>query len=127
MLNQGVTSTVDIGDGEETSRAHRNAVAHGTPDPVDRLEPAIETLSPAVVAQGSPTTTLTLTGFNFVRRSRVYVDGLAVPYRRISATELGLDIEENFLKRAGRFDVVVRNPAPLDDAPGATARPTSRI
>jgi imidazolonepropionase-like amidohydrolase len=29
MLNEGVTSTVDIGDGEEISRVHRDAVNHG--------------------------------------------------------------------------------------------------
>ena len=29
MLNQGVTSTVDIGDGEEVSIAQRDAVNHG--------------------------------------------------------------------------------------------------
>ncbi|HXJ02495.1 MAG TPA: amidohydrolase family protein [Micropepsaceae bacterium] len=83
------------------------------PDPVDSPQPAIETITPVMIAEGSPTTTLTLKGFNFVRRSRVYFDGESVPYKRVSATELQVTLDENLLKRAGRFDIVVKNPEPL--------------
>jgi hypothetical protein len=68
-----------------------------------------------MISEGSPTTVVTLKGFNFVRRSRVYFDGQPVPYRRVSATELQLTLDENLLKRAGRFDIVVTNPEPLNN------------
>jgi imidazolonepropionase-like amidohydrolase len=85
------------------------------PDPSESPQPAIETILPVMIAEGSPTTALTLKGFNFVRRSRVYFDGQAVPYKRISATELQVTLDDNLLKRAGRFDIVVKNPEPLDN------------
>jgi len=86
------------------------------PDPVESPQPAIETILPAMIAEGSATTTLTLKGFNFVRRSRVLFDGQAVPYKRISPTELQVTLDDNLLKRAGRFDIVVKNPEPLANA-----------
>ena len=66
-----------------------------------------------MVTQGAPSTTLTITGFNFVARSRVLVDGVSVSWRRVSPTELAVTLDENMLRRAGRFDVVVVNPEPL--------------
>ena len=66
-----------------------------------------------MVTQGAPATTLTITGFNFVARSRVLIDGVSVPWRRVSAAELAITLDENMLRRAGRFDVVVVNPEPL--------------
>ena len=86
----------------------------GLPNPQDSPQPGIETISPVLVTQGSPTTTVTLQGFNFVRRSRVYFDGQSVPYRAVSPTELRVTLDENLLRKAGRFDVVVENPLPLN-------------
>ena len=83
------------------------------PDPVEAPQPGIETISPLMVTAGSPTTTLTLKGFNFVRRSRVYFDGGSVPYRLVTPTELQVTLDENHLRRAGRFDIVVMNPEPI--------------
>lgn len=83
------------------------------PDPAASPQPAIETVSPVMVTAGSPTLQLAITGFNFVRRTRVYFDGISVPYRRVSATELQVTLDENLLRRAGRFDIVVKNPGPV--------------
>jgi hypothetical protein len=85
------------------------------PNPTESPEPAIESILPVMVAQGSPETNLTLKGFNFVRKSRVFVDGESVPYRMISPTELQVMLDENFLKKAGRFDLQVINPEPLEN------------
>jgi hypothetical protein len=98
-----------------TYRAPRESTGPA-PDPVDSPQPAIETLSPAILTRGAEAATLKLTGFNFVRRSRVLVDGVAMPYRRVGPTALEVSLDANFLSRAGRFDVVVVNPAPLDDS-----------
>jgi imidazolonepropionase-like amidohydrolase len=83
------------------------------PDPMESPQPAIESITPVMVAQGSSTVTLTVKGFNFVRRSRVYFDGESIPYKRVSATELQVTLDSNLLARAGRFDVVVKNPEPV--------------
>lgn len=82
------------------------------PDPFESPPPAIQTINPVVVTQGAPTTTLQLKGFNFVARSRVLFDGVSVPYRVVGPTELAVTLDENLLRRAGRFDIVVVNPDP---------------
>jgi imidazolonepropionase-like amidohydrolase len=86
----------------------------GVPNPTASPQPAIETIAPTRVTQGMPTT-LTLKGFGFVARTRVMVDGISVPYRRISPTELAVTLDPNLLARAGRYDIVVQNPSPVAD------------
>src|ERR1700687_3502915 len=44
----------------------------GIPNPVLSPQPAIETIDPVLVTEGSPTLTVALKGFNFVRKSTVY-------------------------------------------------------
>jgi len=88
------------------------ANAANFPDPAESPPPAIQTMVPVMVTQGDPTTTVRLTGFNFVARSRVLFDGRSVPWRRVSATEMDVTLDENLLHSAGRFDIVVVNPDP---------------
>ena len=85
----------------------------GIPDPPSSPQPAIETLNPIIVTQGD-SVTVTLTGFNFVRRSVVYFKGRAVPFRAVSSTELQVTLDAEALREAGRFDLVVKNPEPLE-------------
>jgi hypothetical protein len=59
-------------------------------------------------------TTVTLTGFNFVRKSAVYFKGKPALFRAVSATELQVTLDAEALREAGRFDLVVKNPQPLD-------------
>lgn len=84
------------------------------PNPVEAPQPAIETIMPVMVTQGSPTMTVTITGFHFVRRSRVYFNGTSVPYRAISPTQLEVTIDASLLHEAGWPDLVVKNPLPLN-------------
>ena len=83
------------------------------PDPVYSPQPAIETMNPIIVTQGD-SAMVTLTGFNFVRRSAVYFKGRPVPFRAVSPTELQVTLDAEALREAGRFDLVVKNPEPLD-------------
>ena len=109
-----------IGGGPQQGQAQaRPAGPVVLPDPVEAPNPAIETITPAMVTEGSPTATITLKGFNFVRRSQVHFKGISVPFRVVSATELQVTIDANLLKEAGWFDLVVKNPWPI--APGAQA------
>jgi hypothetical protein len=87
-------------------------------DPTTIPPPGIETISPYVVTEGDPTLTLTIKGFNFFRRSQVYLDGVPVPSERVSATELRVIIDESLLRKAGRFGLVVKNTGPLRDNEG---------
>jgi hypothetical protein len=82
-------------------------------DPVESPQPAIESITPTVITEGSATSIITLKGFNFVRRTRVFFEGKAVPFRRVTPTELQLTLDETFLRSPGKFDIVVKNPAPL--------------
>ena len=89
------------------------AAGRPLPNPAESPQPAIEAISPIVVTEGSPTTTVTLKGFNFVRRSQVLFKGTPVPYKAVSGSELQVTIDSSLLHEAGWHDVVVRNPWPL--------------
>lgn len=89
------------------------------PDPVDSPEPAIATISPLEVTAGSPTTTVTLTGFNFVRRSQVLFKGIPVPYKAVSGSELAVTIDASLLQEPGLQEIVVKNPWPIHPEIGA--------
>ena len=84
------------------------------PNPVEAPQPAIETITPVMVTQGGPTISITLTGFNFVRKSRVYFNGTSVPYEAKSPTQLEVTIDSSLLHEAGWADIVVVNPEPLN-------------
>jgi len=58
------------GGGEGEAQSSRSF--HALPNPAVAPQPAIETVNPIMVTEGSSATTLTLKGFNFVRRSVVY-------------------------------------------------------
>jgi hypothetical protein len=77
--------------------------------------PGIEAISLHTVLRRGPDTPLTLTGFNFVRGSRVTFDGIPVPTEVRSRTEIRITIPENLLGRAGLMPLAVRNPQPLAD------------
>ena len=53
-------------------------------------------------------------GINFVRRSTVEFRGRRVPTQVVSSTELKFTLDAESMKQAGRFDLVVINPAPTD-------------
>jgi hypothetical protein len=76
--------------------------------------PGIESIGPHTIIQGSPTQTLDIKGFNFVKRSVVYVDDQPVPTQVVSRTEIKATIDTQILANAGNRAVVVKNPGPLD-------------
>jgi hypothetical protein len=102
--------------------------ARDGPDAVRVSAPGIETISPYLVTEGDPTLTLTVKGFNFFRRSRVFFDHIPVPFRRVSLTELQVTIDESLLRSAGRFEIIVKNPPPLDEPLwGDTSNPANLL
>ncbi len=105
-LNKAMSATAQ-GEGEG------GAETKGVPDPPASPQPAIETISPTLVTEGSPTTTLTIKGINFVRRMQVYFNGRSVPFKAVSSGELQVTLDESLLRTPGKFDLVVKNPAPV--------------
>ncbi len=83
------------------------------PDPASSPQPAIQTLDPFIVTQGITPATVTLKGINFVRRSTVQFKGKPVPTQVVSPTEIRFTLDAESLRTAGRFDLVVMNPAPV--------------
>jgi len=89
------------------------ARAGGIPNPPVSPQPGIETISPTLVTEGDPTTTLVIKGFNFVRRMQVFFDGRSVPYRHVSPTELDVTLDASVLRTPGKFDIVIKNQGPV--------------
>ena len=85
------------------------------PDLGSSPTPGIENIFPHTVLRKSPGFTLQITGFNFVKRSQVYVDDIPVPTEVVSRTEIRAQIDENILGMAGNKKITVRNPLPLID------------
>ena len=96
------------------AQAQDGASAASVPDPTRSPQPAIHTIEPFVIAQGETPVTVTLKGINFVRRSTVEFRGRRVPTQVVSSTELKFTLDAESMKQAGRFDLVVINPAPAD-------------
>lgn len=86
----------------------------GIPNPVVSPQPAIETISPTLVTEGDPTTTLTIKGFGFVRRMQVYFDGRSVPYKIVSPDEVDVTLDAMLLRTPGKYDIQIKNPPPID-------------
>jgi hypothetical protein len=84
------------------------------PDPARSPQPAIHTIDPFIVTQGPTSATVTLQGLNFVRRSIVRFNGKVVPTEVMNQTLLTFTLDAEMQKTAGRFDLVVINPAPVD-------------
>jgi imidazolonepropionase-like amidohydrolase len=106
-------ATVGGGRGGAGGFGGGNANPAAVQNPGQSPTPGVEALMPYEIMQGSGATTVTLRGFNFVRRSVVYVGDTAVPTKVVSRTEIQATLDPNLLAKAGRFAVTVRNPAPL--------------
>jgi hypothetical protein len=92
--------------------------AANLPDPFESPQPGIETIEPVMVTEGSPTVTLTLKGFNFVRRSQVLFRGQPVPYKVVNSRELQVVLDAEVLREPGWHELVVKNPWPLNRVSG---------
>jgi hypothetical protein len=75
--------------------------------------PAIEAIAPYLFKAGGPAAEITLHGFNFVRGSRVYVDGRLVPTNVVSRTEIKATLPAAVLAKPGRPVIRVKNPPPV--------------
>ena len=75
--------------------------------------PAIENVSLHTIIRRSPSTPMTVTGFNYVRGSQAYFDNNPIPTQVVSRTEIRVTIPENLLGRAGNVPLTIKNPMPI--------------
>jgi hypothetical protein len=88
----------------------------GVPNHYAHPTPGLESIFPRTLIRGTETTTVKLTGFNFVQQSVVHVDGDAVPTRVINREEIEFEMDENILAQAGMKEIHVKNPQPSLEA-----------
>lgn len=74
--------------------------------------PSITSLTPGSVTVGSPNTTVTLYGTNFLPSSTVTSNGVNVSTGYISGGQLTIVVPANQLLNAGNVAIVVTNPSP---------------
>jgi hypothetical protein len=75
--------------------------------------PGLEGFAPHTALRGSGDTVVKLTGYNFYRTSKVFVDGREVPTKVNSRTEIEATIPAAMFANAGKLDIVVKNPQPI--------------
>lgn len=79
----------------------------------DFTDPA---MSQVAVREGSPSLRLKVTGFNFFDRTQAFFNGHPVPFELKSLTEVDVLIDDTYLRRPGRYSVVLKNPPPPANA-----------
>ncbi len=79
---------------------------------VNNRAPAISSLSPASATAGAAAQTLTINGSNFVSDSTVTYNDVAHTATLVSATKLTISLSASDQAAAGKYAVVVTNPAP---------------
>ncbi len=88
---------------------------------IDNPVPTVAQLSPAVLPAGSPSTSVIVTGTNFVAGSTASLGGAPLPTTVQSATQLTAALSAANLANPGSAPLVVTNPAPGGGASAAVA------
>ena len=99
--------------GAGPANGRRGGGLGAVPDPQLSPSPGIENIFPHTIIQGTPDTTFTLTGINFVKRSMVYVDDQPMQTMVSGPTQLTFVVDANTLNKAGKLRIRVKNPEPL--------------
>jgi len=79
---------------------------------VDNLVPTIAGTSPVVLAVGSPDTSISVSGSNFVSTSKVTLGGGALNTTYVSSTQLNATIPASDLSQVSSLQIGVDNPSP---------------
>lgn len=84
-----------------------------TPTPASTpIPPTISSVSPSVIASGSPDTAITVTGSAFVPTSNVLVNGTTIGTSFVSASQLSASIPSSLLAKAATLQISVVNASP---------------
>jgi trimeric autotransporter adhesin len=86
--------------------------SQSVPYSVIALDPSLASISPTAVVAGSPTTTLTINGSNFMQGASVLFDNAKAPTTFVNSQELQVQIPKSRLSKPKISQVAVQNPAP---------------
>lgn len=86
--------------------------SQSVPYSVIALDPSLSSLAPTAVVAGSPATTLTVSGSNFMEGASVLFDNQKAPTTFVNSGELQVQILKSQLTRPNIVQVAVQNPAP---------------
>ena len=90
---------------------------------VNNPAPLIASVSPTILAVGSPATTITVNGSNFVATSQVLVNGGSTSTTFVSSAQLNVAIPASVLASGNSVSVAVANAAPGGGNSSAVALP----
>ena len=76
------------------------------------LDPSLSSLTPVAVVAGSPATTLTINGYNFMYGASVLFNNEKAPTTFVNSSELQVQIPKSRLTKPTIAQVAVQNPAP---------------
>jgi hypothetical protein len=88
---------------------------------VDNPIPVVSSVSPNVIATGSPSTAITVTGSNFVASSQILLNGNSTSTTFVSSTELTAEVPAASLSSATPISVAVANASPGGGTSSAVA------
>ena len=121
QLKTGAVLPVSVTSGSTTVKADPAAVALSVDNPV----PSLGSVSPAVVLLGSPDTTVTVTGTNFVQGVALAVNGTPRATTFVSATQLTVQLSASDFASAQPLPLNVINPKPGGGTSGTSALPVN--
>jgi len=104
------------GEAPTTTLSFNLVVAQGA-----SAAPTLSTISPTAVTAGSPDTTITLTGSNFLSTSTVDFNGTPIATTFVSAMQLSAVIPAADLATAGSAAITVVNPSPGGGTSGSAS------
>ena len=79
---------------------------------VNNLQPVLNSISPSVLSAGSPDTTITVGGANFVATSTVNLNGTPLTTTFVSSSQMTVTIPARSLTVKGMSQVTVTSPSP---------------
>jgi 6-phosphogluconolactonase (cycloisomerase 2 family) len=79
---------------------------------VNNPQPSVTSVTPSVLAAGSPDTAISVVGTNFVAQSTVNLNGAALPTTFVSSTQLSATVPASSLSSSGTDPITVSSPTP---------------
>ena len=121
FVSAGQLTAVVPASSETVAGNHAITVSNPTPGggasnsaslSINNLTPAIGSLTPSTIAEGSSDTQIQIVGSNFLSTSTVSLDSNRISSTYISATEILGTIPAGSLSTAGALALVITNPTP---------------
>jgi trimeric autotransporter adhesin len=110
--NGTVTAQVSGSENDPVASNNQSSATVTVTGAAYSLAPSVASISPSAIQTGSPNTTITVTGANFVTGTTVNLDGATLNTSFISSTQLTAIVPTANLANMGWGAITVSNPAP---------------